>query len=121
MTDMLMRAAEPADADTGVLEILLSAQDKRCLIRLRGPFVQQTLHAFSSVFDRLGRLSFGQVILDLKEVSELDEPGTKVLVGLHHYVAARRAELTVWCADQVMATSVSGLGMKAAVPLSPIR
>jgi anti-anti-sigma regulatory factor len=73
------------------------------------------------MFDRLGRLSFDQVIVDLKGVSELDEAGTKVLIGLHHYVEARRAELIVWCANSSMAASIAHLGIRADVPLTMSR
>ncbi len=123
MTDMLARpaGADAPEGDARALEAQFTTQHKRCLIRLHGALVQDTLHTFSSMFDRLGRLAFDEVIVDLKGVSELDEAGTKVLVCLQHYVEARRAELVIWCADAAMATSVSAHGIRVAVPLAVTR
>ena len=118
MTDVLVRPETGGEVEAHGLKVQISTQHRRCLIRLRGSLVQESLHTFASTFDRLGRLIFDQVIVDLKGISELDEAGTKVLLGLHHYVTARRAELIVWCADLAMATTVSTLGIRADVPLS---
>jgi anti-anti-sigma regulatory factor len=118
MTDTLLRLSSHDADDTPQLVAQLTTQHKRCVIRLRGSLVQETLQTFSSMFDRLGRLSVDQVIVDLKAVAEMDEAGGKALLGLHHYVEARRAELIVWCADVSMATSVSTLGMRADMPLA---
>lgn len=121
MTDMLIRTASATTGDAPALQAQLTTQHKRCVIRLRGSLQQETVHCFASMFDRLGRLSFDQVIVDLKGITELDEAGAKVLLGLHHYVTARKAELIIWCADPSMATTVSTLGIRTDVPLGAAR
>jgi anti-anti-sigma factor len=118
MTDTLVQPVSNEPVGETQLVTQVSMQHKRCVLRLRGSLVQETLHTFSSIFDRLGRLSFDQIIVDLKSVSDMDEAGSKALLGLHHYVTARQAELIVWCADVSMATSVSILGIRTDMPLA---
>jgi anti-anti-sigma regulatory factor len=121
MTDMLTRAADALAEDAPALQAQLTTQHKRCVIRLRGPMRQDTICSFAALYDRLGRLSFDHVIVDLKGVTDVDEAGAKVLLGLHHYVTARRAALTVWCIDPSMATTISTLGISTDRPLSVSR
>lgn len=66
-----------------------------CVLTLRGALLVGTVRVLESQFDRLWRTPCRRVVLELRDLREVDETGTRVLTGLHHYVRARGGSLTV--------------------------
>jgi anti-anti-sigma regulatory factor len=66
-----------------------------CVLTLTGVLHAGTLAVLEAEVDRLGRSPCHRVVLDVAALVDVDEAGTKVLTGLHHYVRARGGRLTV--------------------------
>ncbi|MGH8989327.1 MAG: STAS domain-containing protein [Acidimicrobiales bacterium] len=66
-----------------------------CILTLRGELRAGSVAVLEAEFDRLGRTRCRRVVVDVTELSRLDEVGSRVLTGLSHYVRARGGVLTV--------------------------
>jgi anti-anti-sigma factor len=66
-----------------------------CILSLDGALTANTLRAFESQIDRLGRTPCHRVVVDLSGLQAVDDAGMRVLIGLHHYVRARGGRLSV--------------------------
>lgn len=53
------------------------------------------MEVLESQFDRLWRTPCRRVVVDVSEVTGVDETGARVLAGLRYYVTARGGTLTV--------------------------
>jgi anti-anti-sigma factor len=120
MTDMLVRPASSI-TDNGTLQMHLSMQHRRCVIRLRGALVKDALQSMQPLFDRLGSLAFDQVIVDMRELAFIDESGAGMLLGLQHYVEGRQATLIGRCADEGLADIARAQGLRVDMAVGSIR
>ena len=105
------RPEEPAQA----LSVYFRHVGPICLLSLRGDLHAESLRVLESQVDQLGRTSCHQVVVDLAELTSIDEAGVRVLTGLHHYVQARGGHLIVigaadWIGDALVHTPLMGRG-----------
>lgn len=105
------RPEEPAHA----LSVSFRHVGPICLLSLRGDLRAASLRVLESQVDRLGRTSCHQVVVDLAELTSIDDAGVRVLTGLHHYVQARGGHLTVigagdWIGQALAETPLTGRG-----------
>jgi anti-anti-sigma factor len=77
------------------LQVDFAHSDGVCSLQLVGVLSGDSLHELERHIDVLGGTRFQAVHLDLTGLSGVDDCGRNVLLGLHHYVAARGASWTV--------------------------
>jgi anti-anti-sigma factor len=78
-----------------ILQVELDVQGSTCLLTLRGVLSGGSLAALAAQVDQLGCLPCEEVVVDLGQVTGLDEAGAKVLLGLYYYVLGRGGALRV--------------------------
>jgi anti-anti-sigma factor len=75
------------------LEVELDVQGPTCRLTLRGELCGGSLAALAAQVDRLGCLPCEQVVVDMRQVTRLDQAGAKVILGLYYYVLGRGGTL----------------------------
>ena len=87
-----------------------------CRLTLRGELCGGSLATLAAQVDRLGCIPCEQVVVDMRQVTELDPVGARVILGLHYYVRGRGGVLRVTgTAGEVAAIlRAAGLGVAAA-------
>jgi len=87
------------------LEVELCATGDTCRLTLRGTLCATSLSALEVQVDQLGCIPCEQVVVDMDQLTELDEVGAKVILGLYYYVVGKGGELRMTdCAENVRAT-----------------
>jgi anti-anti-sigma regulatory factor len=64
-----------------------------CRLTLHGALCGTSLAALEAQVDQLGCLPCEQVIVDMGHLTEIDEVGAKVVLGLYYYVLGRGGTL----------------------------
>lgn len=83
-----------------------------CILSLDGALTAETLGAFESQIDRLGRTPCHRVVIEAAGLTAMDDAGLRVLTGLHHYVQGRGGRLSVTGAAGAIA------GLLASTPVA---
>jgi anti-anti-sigma regulatory factor len=68
----------------------LDLRGATCRLTLRGELCGSSLAALEAQVDQLGCLPCEQVVVDVRQVTALDEVGAKVILGLYHYYVRGR-------------------------------
>jgi anti-anti-sigma factor len=107
--DTPVRDGDTPAAGQGVvgpaLEVELDVQGPTCVLTLRGELCDGSLAALASQVDQLGCMPCEQVVVDVRQVTRLDQAGAKVILGLYYYVLGRGGVLRVsGMADEVADT-----------------
>jgi anti-anti-sigma factor len=84
---------EPTDAPA--LEVALDLRGSTCRLTLRGELCGLSLAALEAQVDQLGCIPCEEVVVDLRHVTEIDQVGAKVMLGLYYYVLGRGGVLRV--------------------------
>jgi anti-anti-sigma factor len=95
VADTLLRPNEIPVEDMAALSVEFVLERGTCRLMLTGALEAHSVCALAAQFDRLGCSSFASVLVDLSQLGTLDHVGANALLGLHHYVAARGAEMSV--------------------------
>jgi anti-anti-sigma regulatory factor len=110
------------------LEVELSATGDTCRLTLRGVLCATSLSALEAQVDQLGCMPCEQVVVDMHQLTELDEVGAKVILGLYYYVVGKGGELRMTdCVENVRATlqaaadGVIPLGMEPMVAFNALQ
>jgi anti-anti-sigma factor len=77
------------------LQVELDVQGPACLLTLRGELCGGSLAALAAQVDQLVCLPCERVVVDMGQVTRLDQAGAKVIVGLYHYVLGKGGVLRV--------------------------
>jgi anti-anti-sigma factor len=77
------------------LQVELEAQGPTCLLTLRGELCGGSLAALAAQVDQLGSLPCDQVVVDMGQLTQLDQAGAKVILGLYYYVLGRGGALRI--------------------------
>jgi anti-anti-sigma factor len=77
------------------LQVELDAQGPACLLTLRGELCGSSLAALAAQVDQLVCLPCERVVVDMGQVTRLDQAGAKVIVGLYYYVLGKGGVLRV--------------------------
>jgi anti-anti-sigma factor len=78
-----------------ILQVELDVQGPTCLLTLRGVLCGGSLAALAAQVDQLGCLPCERVVVDMRQVTQLDQAGAKVILGLYYYVLGRGGALRV--------------------------
>lgn len=122
MTTLLHRGDTPAEGDglaeaaptlptlqaLPTLQVELDALGSACRLTLRGELCGTSLAALEAQVDQLGCLLCEQVIVDMRHVTQIDDVGAKVILGLYYYVLGRGGELRVSALAGAVAGAVAG-------------
>jgi anti-anti-sigma regulatory factor len=87
------RAAVPEEPPAPTLLVELDVLGRSCRLTLRGALCGTSLAALEAQVDQLGCLPCEQVIVDMGHLTEIDEVGAKVVLGLYYYVLGRGGAL----------------------------
>jgi anti-anti-sigma factor len=87
--------AAPTLPTLPTLQVELDALGSACRLTLRGELCGTSLAALEAQVDQLGCLPCEQVIVDMRHVTQIDDVGGKVILGLYYYVLGRGGELRV--------------------------
>jgi anti-anti-sigma factor len=90
----------PAEGDglpkaAPTLQVELDVRGPTCRLTLRGELCGTSLAALEAQIDQLGCIPCEQVVVDVRHLTQLDEVGAKVILGLYYYVLGRGGELRV--------------------------
>jgi anti-anti-sigma factor len=77
------------------LQVELDVQGPLCRLTLRGELCGGSLAALAAQVDQLGCMPCDQVVVDIRQLTELDPAGAKVILGLYYYVRGRGGALRV--------------------------
>lgn len=95
----MVNPTEPAllGRETGAprLSVQPSLLGRTSVLTLFGELGCSTIPALEAYVDQLGSLDSPDVLLDLSDLSSLDDAGARVLVSLRHYVVARGGRLVI--------------------------
>ncbi|MGH8980978.1 MAG: STAS domain-containing protein [Acidimicrobiales bacterium] len=78
-----------------------------CILTLCGDLAASSVSILESQFDRLGRTSCRRVVLDVSQLTGIDETGTRVITGLRHYVRARGGVFSIVGAAGTVAAALT--------------
>jgi anti-anti-sigma factor len=104
------------DTNGAVLTVEFASTASLCVLTLTGELNGTSIAALEVQIDQIGCSQCSGVVLDVSALRRLDPVGTRVLVGLDHYVSALGARLSITGATgqvaEALATSplVSGPG-----------
>jgi anti-anti-sigma regulatory factor len=120
----MLAAADVAEQ----LTVDLTVQNRTCYLVLSGSLCGASIAALEAKVDQLGCLPCHDVLVDIGSLTDLDEVGAKVILGLCHYVEGRGDRLSVTTAPPAVAAVMErvcgseiplALGAEAAMPSGP--
>jgi anti-anti-sigma factor len=85
-------SAAPPDS---TLLVELAVLGASCRLTLQGELGGTSLAALVAQVDQLGGLPCEQVVIDMGDVTVIDDVGAKVVLGLYYYVLGRGGSLQV--------------------------
>jgi anti-anti-sigma factor len=95
-TPVHRRGTVEAEAEAApTLQVELDAQGPACRLTLRGELCGGSLAALTAQVDQLVCLPCERVVVDMGQVTRLDEAGAKVILGLYYYVLGKGGVLRV--------------------------
>jgi anti-anti-sigma factor len=109
VADTLTRTDATQPEEVVTLKVQFTLEDQMCTLRLAGSLACSSIHTLEAQIDELGCATFAAVVLDLSQLAYLDDVGANVLLGFHHYVAARGAEMMVCGADADISSMLNQL------------
>ncbi len=83
------------DTDGAVLTVEFASTASLCVLTLTGELNGTSIAALEVQIDQIGCSQCSGVVLDVSALRTLDPVGTRVLVGLDHYVTALGARLAI--------------------------
>lgn len=101
------RRAEGDGTPGPKLQVSLRHVGAVCVLTLRGDLCAESVSVLEAEFDRLARTPCHRVVIDVTELTALDEVGSRVLTGLSHYVQGRGGALTVVGASAAVAQALA--------------
>lgn len=102
---------DPARTGPPALRVVVEVVDRVWWWRLSGQLRAGSLAVLEANVDLLGAARCDQVVVDLRELTEVDDVGCKVLLGLHHYMTARGGRLGIAGASPLVARALQAAGM----------
>jgi anti-anti-sigma regulatory factor len=102
--------AAPAPNLTPTLQVELAVLDASCRLSLHGALCGTSLAALEAQVDQLGCSPCERVVIDMAHVTEIDEIGAKVIVGLYYYVLGRGGALHVTAMTDEVAEMLHAVG-----------
>jgi anti-anti-sigma regulatory factor len=78
-----------------LLSVTLLTRGATCRLLLHGALRDCSIAVLEAQVDQLGRTPCATVVIDVRELTEMDQVGANVIVGLHHYVVARGGRLWI--------------------------
>jgi anti-anti-sigma factor len=91
-----------------LLAVEWQRRGRTTVLRLCGELRDISIRALEDQIDRLACTAGDAVLLDLKDLTALDDVGVQVLVGLHHYMRGRRGSLRAVGADPQIIRVLAG-------------
>jgi anti-sigma B factor antagonist len=105
-----------ADTPASALQVELDVEGSTCRLTLRGELCGGSLAALAAQVDQLGCMPCEQVVVDMRQVTQLDPAGAKVILGLHYYVRGRGGALRVSGAAGEVAETLRATGPELLPP-----
>lgn len=78
-----------------VLTVEFASRASLCMLTLTGELNGSSIAALEVQIDQIGCSQCSRVVLDVSALRKLDSVGTRVLVGLDHYVRALGARMAI--------------------------
>lgn len=94
-----------------ILTVELTVEPAAAVVRLQGALKGSSIAALDAQVDQLGSAPCDEVVLDVVELTEVDELGAGLLGGLQHYVWARGGRVTVFGARPPLAAALVAAGL----------
>jgi anti-anti-sigma regulatory factor len=87
------------------LEVDLQSAGADCRLILRGVLCETSIAALEAQIDQLGCLPCEVVVIDIRELTQMEPVGANVILGLYYYVVGRGGTLrvTTSCPDVAIA------------------
>jgi anti-anti-sigma regulatory factor len=92
------------------LKVELDVRGASCRLTLHGALCGTSLAALEAQVDQLGCLPCEQVIVDMGHLTEIDEVGAKVVLGLYYYVLGRGGALRLTAMSGPVAETLHAVG-----------
>jgi len=102
---------DPAHTGPPALRVVVEVIDRVWWWRLSGQLRAGSLAVLEANVDLLGAARCDQVMVDLRDLTEVDDVGCKVLLGLHHYMTARGGRLGIAGATPLVARALQAAGV----------
>lgn len=82
-----------------MLSVALEVDGSQAVLRLRGALLATSVAALAAQIDQLGCTPCGNLVVDLKELADIDAIGVSALSGLRHYVRGRGGRIELFGAQ----------------------
>ncbi len=106
-------ALEASGAGPARLEVELREERSACVLAMSGVLTGMSKVALEVQIEQLCYASFDEVVLDLRELTAIDEVGVALLTGLLLRTRARQARLVVVGAGPEVAAGLAGTPLAA--------
>lgn len=83
------------DRNAPRFEAELNWTAETALLTLRGSLEHGAIAALDTQIDQVFCSSFSSLVIDVRELSTIDDLGLRCLVGLYHYVITRDSQISV--------------------------
>ena len=104
MTELLgAEATNGSESEPSILSVSFDEHGSVCMLTLSGQLTRTSVAALDAQVDQIGCADCKHLILDLADLTGLDEVGSRVLEGLDVYVRTLGAQLSITGASGVVA------------------